>query len=102
MESRDSSLPSAATRDGASQDDDAALSVDAASLARDAALLFQSRKFSESLDVLNQLRQKKEDPKVFFSIFISLHFCLSTLIFMDLLLIVLGPVLSVFMIAAFR
>ena len=80
MDSRDTSLSSAATRDGASPDDDAGLSV-AASLAKDAALLFQSRKFSECLDVLNQLLQKKEDdPKVFFSLFISLYFCLSVLI----------------------
>ena len=90
MESRDSSLSSAATRDGASPDDDAGLTV-AASLAKDAALLFQSRKFSECLDVLNQLLQKKEDdPKVFFSLLIPLHFCLPASIFLDLLLIVLG------------
>nr|CAN83603.1 hypothetical protein VITISV_020807 [Vitis vinifera] len=74
MDSRDTSLSSAATRDGASPDDDAGLSV-AASLAKDAALLFQSRKFSECLDVLNQLLQKKEDdPKVLHNIAIAEYF----------------------------
>lgn len=45
-------------------EDDAAISV-AAGLAKEAALLFQSGKFVECINVLNQLLQKKEgDPKV--------------------------------------
>uniref|UniRef100_A0A2P2L4Z6 CCR4-NOT transcription complex subunit 10 isoform X3 n=1 Tax=Rhizophora mucronata TaxID=61149 RepID=A0A2P2L4Z6_RHIMU len=46
-----------------SADDDAILSVTTA-LAKDAAYHFQSRRFSECLDVLNQLKPNKEDdPK---------------------------------------
>ncbi|KAF7838921.1 CCR4-NOT transcription complex subunit 10 isoform X2 [Senna tora] len=78
MEGRDltsspsSSLSTAApapTRDGSSladSVDDAGLSVTVA-LAKEAALHFQSGKFAESVEVLNQLLQKKRnDPKVIF------------------------------------
>ncbi|XP_022731692.1 CCR4-NOT transcription complex subunit 10-like isoform X3 [Durio zibethinus] len=63
MDSRDSSSSSAPNRDGAAGDHDGVLSI-AAALAKDAALYFESRKFDECLDVLNQLKQNKEDdPK---------------------------------------
>lgn len=69
MDARDSSSSSstAANRDGSSAtEDDAVLS--AAALAKDAALFFQSGKFSECVEVLNQLLQSKpDDPKVIFS-----------------------------------
>uniref|UniRef100_A0A2P2INN2 Uncharacterized protein MANES_06G047000 n=1 Tax=Rhizophora mucronata TaxID=61149 RepID=A0A2P2INN2_RHIMU len=67
MDSRDSSLPQstqATAREPSSAEDDAVLSVTAA-LAKDAAHHFQSRRFPECLEVLNQLKQKKQgDPKV--------------------------------------
>lgn len=68
MDLRDSSssvVAAAPNRDGSSgTDDDAVLSV-AAALAKDAALHFQTGKFSECVEVLNQLLLKKEnDPKV--------------------------------------
>ncbi|EPS65667.1 hypothetical protein M569_09110 [Genlisea aurea] len=61
MDSASSAL-SVASRDAA--EDDGSLSV-AAGLAKEAALLFQSGKFSECLEILNQLLlQKVDDPKV--------------------------------------
>ncbi|MED6191341.1 hypothetical protein PIB30_115436, partial [Stylosanthes scabra] len=69
MEARDSSTsPSstAANRDASSvtDADDAVFTVTVA-LAKDAALHFQSGKFADCVDVLNQLLQKKQDdPKV--------------------------------------
>ena len=64
MDLRDSSFSLTPNREGTAGDDEGVLSVTAA-LAKDAALYFQSRKFAECLDVLNQLKQKKEDdPKV--------------------------------------
>ncbi|XVE71497.1 hypothetical protein DITRI_Ditri10aG0155600 [Diplodiscus trichospermus] len=74
MDLRDSSSSSAPSRDGSAGDDDGVLSVTAA-LAKDAALYFQSRKFSECIDVLNQLKSKKEDdPKVLHNIAIAEFF----------------------------
>ncbi|GMI97655.1 hypothetical protein like AT5G35430 [Hibiscus trionum] len=64
MDSRDSSSPSAPNRDGSADDNEGGLPVTAA-LAKEAALHFQSRKLAECIDVLNQLKVKKEgDPKV--------------------------------------
>jgi hypothetical protein len=59
----------APNRDGLSgTEDDAVLSV-AAALAKDAALHFQSAKFAECVEVLNQLFLKKQDdPKVTISL----------------------------------
>lgn len=57
-------------------EDDQALSVTAA-LAKEAAGLFQSRRYSECVDLLKQLsRLKEDDPKVepFFFLFLSLAF----------------------------
>lgn len=55
-------------------DEDAVLSV-SAGLAKDAALLFQSRKFTECVDVLNQLLlNKKDDPKILHNIAIAEFF----------------------------
>ncbi|KAE7998931.1 hypothetical protein FH972_003424 [Carpinus fangiana] len=81
MDARDLSSSSSSTaaananRDGSSgTDDDAVLSA-AAALAKDAALHFQSSKFAECLEVLNQLLLKKEhDPKVLHNIAISEYF----------------------------
>ncbi|XVF88327.1 hypothetical protein PTKIN_Ptkin19aG0041000 [Pterospermum kingtungense] len=74
MDSRDSSSSSIPNRDGTAGDDDGVLSVTAA-LAKDAALYFQSRKFAECIDVLNQLKLKKEDdPKVLHNIAIAEFF----------------------------
>ncbi|XP_035544355.1 CCR4-NOT transcription complex subunit 10-like isoform X2 [Juglans regia] len=78
MDARDSSSSMAAAapnRDGSSgTDDDAVLSVVAA-LAKDAALHFQSGKFAECAEVLNQLLLKKEnDPKVLHNVAISEFF----------------------------
>ncbi|KAH1033419.1 hypothetical protein J1N35_045593 [Gossypium stocksii] len=71
MDSRDSSSSSVPNRDGTAGDDDGVLSVTAA-LAKDAALYFQSRKFAECVDVLAQLKTKKEgDPKVLHNIAIA-------------------------------
>nr|KJB83204.1 hypothetical protein B456_013G235300 [Gossypium raimondii] len=71
MDSRDSSSSSVPNRDGTAGDDDGVLSVTAA-LAKDAALYFQSRKFAECVDVLTQLKTKKEgDPKVLHNIAIA-------------------------------
>lgn len=75
MDSRDSSTSaSTVNRDGSSADDDSVLCV-TAGLAKDAALLFQSRKFAECVDVLNQLQKKKEDdPKVLHNIAVAEYF----------------------------
>ncbi|XVF48044.1 hypothetical protein PTKIN_Ptkin03bG0158900 [Pterospermum kingtungense] len=74
MDLRDSSSLSAPNRDGIAGDDDGVLSVTAA-LAKDAFLYFQSRKFAECIDVLNQLKPKKEDdPKVLHNIAIAEFF----------------------------
>ncbi|EXB39016.1 hypothetical protein L484_011176 [Morus notabilis] len=77
MEARDSSSSSsaAANREGPSAaEDEAVLSV-AAALAKDAALHFQSGKFAECVDVLNQLLLKKpDDPKVLHNIAITEYF----------------------------
>ncbi|KAM7263538.1 hypothetical protein ACFE04_001221 [Oxalis oulophora] len=59
-----------ANRDGSpsSADEDGVLSVNA-SLAKDAAVLFQARKFDECLGVLHQLLEKKNgDPKILHNI----------------------------------
>jgi CCR4-NOT transcription complex subunit 10 len=85
MDLRDSSSSSSSTaaananRDGSSgTDDDAVLSV-ATALAKDAALHFQSSKFAECVEVLNQLLLKKEhDPKV--SLSTLSHTCFSSLL----------------------
>ncbi|KAJ3693417.1 hypothetical protein LUZ60_008897 [Juncus effusus] len=64
MEGRDSS-----------PDEDASISA-AAALAKDAALLFQNRRYSECIDVLKQLLLKKEkDPKVLHNICVAECFC---------------------------
>ena len=70
MDTRDSTSQSAPTfvtagaTVGCGGEEDAALSV-AAALAKDAALHFQSHRFVECLDVLNQLvLMKGNDPKV--------------------------------------
>ncbi|KMT02788.1 hypothetical protein BVRB_8g193730 [Beta vulgaris subsp. vulgaris] len=71
MDSRDStsSSPMNVVREGA--DDDGALSV-TAMLAKEAFMFFQSDKFSECVDVLHQLLQKKEgDPKILHNISVS-------------------------------
>ncbi|TYJ22080.1 hypothetical protein E1A91_A08G104000v1 [Gossypium mustelinum] len=74
MDLRDSSPSSTPNRDGNAGDDDGVLSVTSA-LAKDAALYFQSRKFAECVDVLNQLNSKKEnDPKVLHNIAIAEFF----------------------------
>lgn len=75
MDSRDSSSSSmSASRDGSSVDDDGVLSV-TSGLAKEAAFLFQSQKFVECVDVLNQLLQKKEDdPKILHNIAIAEYF----------------------------
>ncbi|GAV88197.1 TPR_1 domain-containing protein [Cephalotus follicularis] len=74
MDSRDSTQSTAVIRDASCADDDAMLSVTAA-LAKDAALLFQSRKFDECVALLNQLLEKKDgDPKVLHNIAIAEYF----------------------------
>ncbi|XP_062078136.1 uncharacterized protein LOC133782775 isoform X2 [Humulus lupulus] len=77
MEARESSSSASAVanRDGTSSaEDDAVLSV-AAALSKDAALHFQSGKFAECVDVLNQLLLKKpNDPKVHHNIAIAEYF----------------------------
>lgn len=65
MDSRDLSSSSSMNVAREGSDDDGVLSVTAL-LAKEAFVLFQSDKFSECVDVLNQLLQKKEgDPKVY-------------------------------------
>ncbi|KAJ4959212.1 hypothetical protein NE237_026323 [Protea cynaroides] len=74
MDSRDLSSSATASRDGSSADEDGMLSV-TAGLAKEAALLFQSRRYTECIDVLNQLLQKKEDdPKVVHNIAVAEYF----------------------------
>ncbi|KAG4141022.1 hypothetical protein ERO13_D06G052700v2 [Gossypium hirsutum] len=71
MDSRDSSSSPAPNRDSSAGEDDGVLPVTAA-LAKEAALHFQSRNFSECVDVLDQLKVKKEgDPKVLHNIAIA-------------------------------
>ncbi|XP_051148784.1 uncharacterized protein LOC127263680 [Andrographis paniculata] len=76
MDSASSSLPSN-SRDGSTSavavEDDAALSV-AAGMAKEAALLFQAGKYAECRRILNQLLQKKDDPKVRHNIVITENF----------------------------
>ncbi|KAL2338412.1 hypothetical protein Fmac_012858 [Flemingia macrophylla] len=79
MESRDlpsSSPSSTANRDASSATDaDDGVFTVAVALAKDAALHFQSGKFAECAEVLNQLLQKKqEDPKVLHNIAIAEFF----------------------------
>ncbi|KAF7806430.1 CCR4-NOT transcription complex subunit 10 isoform X1 [Senna tora] len=79
MEGRDlssSTAAASANRDGSSATDaeDVVFSVTVA-LAKDAALHFQSGKFAESVEVLNQLLHKKpDDPKVLHNIAIAEYF----------------------------
>ncbi|XP_047168967.1 CCR4-NOT transcription complex subunit 10 isoform X1 [Vigna umbellata] len=79
MESRDlpsSSPSSTANRDASSgtETEDGVFTV-AVALAKDAALHFQSDKFAECVEVLNQLLQKKQDdPKVLHNIAIAEFF----------------------------
>ncbi|XP_039027709.1 CCR4-NOT transcription complex subunit 10-like isoform X2 [Hibiscus syriacus] len=74
MDSRDSLSPLAPNRDGSAGDDVGGLPVTVA-LAKEAALHFQSRKFAECVDVLNQLKVKKEgDPKILHNIAIAEFF----------------------------
>ncbi|KAF8400610.1 hypothetical protein HHK36_013909 [Tetracentron sinense] len=74
MHSRDSSSLAAASSDGSSADKDVLISV-TDGLAKEAALLFQSRKFTECVHVLNQLLQKKkDDPKVLHNIAVVEYF----------------------------
>ncbi|XP_073004163.1 uncharacterized protein [Typha latifolia] len=74
MEGRDpSAAPSAAGKEG-SLEEDRLLSVTAV-LAKDAAFLFQSRRYAECVDVLRQLLLKKEDdPKVLHNIAVAEYF----------------------------
>ncbi|XP_068647856.1 uncharacterized protein [Aristolochia californica] len=73
----DSSSSGAPGREASLSDEDGGgghISVTAA-LARDAALLFQARRFSECYDVLKQLLQKKEDdPKILHNIAITEYY----------------------------
>lgn len=72
MDSKDSSPFSSSS---SSIEDDGALSALAAGLARDASIAFHSGRFSECVDLLNQLLQKKDnDPKVHHNIAISRYF----------------------------
>lgn len=64
MDSKDSSSFSSSSSLTTNEDDGV---LSAAGLARDASVAFHSGKFSECVDLLNQLLQKKEnDPKVSF------------------------------------
>ncbi|KAK3213154.1 hypothetical protein Dsin_017860 [Dipteronia sinensis] len=73
MDSRDSTQSMAANNSGG--DDDGGLLSVTASLAKEASLYFQSRKFDECLDLLNQLLEKKpDDPKVLHNIAIAEYF----------------------------
>lgn len=74
MDSKDSSSFSSSSSLAANEDD-GVLSAAAAGLARDASVAFHSGKFSECVDLLNQLLQKKEnDPKVHHNIAIARYF----------------------------
>ncbi|XP_031264752.1 CCR4-NOT transcription complex subunit 10-like isoform X1 [Pistacia vera] len=71
MDSRDSTQSTNANN---STDDDGVLSV-TATLAKEAALYFQSRKFDDCIDLLNQLLEKKpDDPKILHNIAIAEYF----------------------------
>ncbi|KAK2644915.1 hypothetical protein Ddye_020110 [Dipteronia dyeriana] len=73
MDSRDSTQSMAANSSGG--DDDGGLLSVTASLAKEASLYFQSGKFDECLDLLNQLLEKKpDDPKVLHNIAIAEYF----------------------------
>ncbi|KAL5985748.1 hypothetical protein ACLOJK_027735 [Asimina triloba] len=64
MDARDSSSSSSAAGPGTARDEEDGHLSAAAALAKDAALFFQSRRYTECLDVLHQLLEKKEDdPK---------------------------------------
>ncbi|KAJ0091511.1 hypothetical protein Patl1_13894 [Pistacia atlantica] len=71
MDSRDSTQSTTANN---STDDDGVLSV-TATLAKEAALYFQSCKFDDCIDLLNQLLEKKpDDPKILHNIAIAEYF----------------------------
>ncbi|XP_044471890.1 CCR4-NOT transcription complex subunit 10-like isoform X2 [Mangifera indica] len=71
MDSRDSTQSTNANN---SSDDDGVL-FGTATLAKEAALYFQSRKFDECIDLLNQLLEKKpDDPKILHNIAIAEYF----------------------------
>ncbi|XP_021760747.1 CCR4-NOT transcription complex subunit 10-like [Chenopodium quinoa] len=71
MDSRDSTSSSSINVAREGSDDDGVLSATAL-LAKEAFALFQSDKFSECVDVLNQLLQKKEgDPKILHNIAVA-------------------------------
>lgn len=73
MDSRDSTQSTAAGNTSG-EDDGGVLSV-TATLAKEAALYFQSRKFDECLDLLKQLLDKKpDDPKILHNIAIAEYF----------------------------
>lgn len=73
MDSRDSTQ-STAVGNTSGEDDGGVLSV-TATLAKEAALYFQSRKFDECLDLLKQLLDKKpDDPKILHNIAIVEYF----------------------------
>ncbi|KAF5177605.1 Ccr4-not transcription complex subunit [Thalictrum thalictroides] len=77
MDSRDSSSTSKDSGSGSvavTGDEDVNLSV-ASLLAKQAAFLFDSKKYSECLDVLNQISQKtKDDPKVLHNTIVAEYF----------------------------
>lgn len=63
MDSRDSSAASNSSVNPSADEEGAHCSA----IAKEAALLFQSRRYSECLELLRELSQKKEhDPKVIF------------------------------------
>lgn len=73
MDSRDSTQSTAPNNSG---DEDGVLSV-TASLAKEAALCFQSGKFGDCLGLLNQLLEKKPaDPKVISMVYTCMHVCM--------------------------
>lgn len=79
METKDSaSLPSAvaaAGSDGEVLADDGGIASAKAALAREAVVLFQSRRYNDCQDVLNQLLQKYgDDPKVLHNIAVAEYF----------------------------
>ncbi|OIV98252.1 hypothetical protein TanjilG_14841 [Lupinus angustifolius] len=78
MDARDSSPSSTTARNAspATTDSDDAVSNVTVSLAKDAASHFQSSKFAECVEVLNQLlhNNKQHDPKVLHNIAIAEHF----------------------------
>ncbi|KAK7292044.1 hypothetical protein RIF29_07675 [Crotalaria pallida] len=75
MENRDLLSPTANRDASSATDNDDGLFTVTVALAKDAALHFQSGKFAECVDVLNQLLQKKQhDPKVLHNIAIAEFF----------------------------